>query len=147
MEEDDEGPVIGLSAIMKLTGLVPLMVGILIIASPRTVMAVGPHLTKYGVYVGWYTGVLAILFGVTHWLVAIYVKENLHIFGRFFVLGHSLIALLEIYGWSSGLIEFEPKFLFGTMFPFSTAFVLLMYSIKPEQPANAIDDSQTKGTE
>ena len=45
MEEDD-GAVIGLSAIMKLTGSLPLGIGIMILISPRTVLAVGPHLTE-----------------------------------------------------------------------------------------------------
>lgn len=94
MEEDDE-VAIGLSAIMKLTGSLPLVIGIMILISPRTVLAVGPHLTEYGIYVGSFVAALAIIFGLTHWLVAIYVKENLHIFGRFFVLGHALIGLLE----------------------------------------------------
>lgn len=131
MEEDDE-VAIGLSAIMKLTGSLPLVIGVMILISPRTVLAVGPHLTEYGIYVGSFVAALAIIFGLTHWLVAIYVKENLHIFGRFFVLGHALIGLLEMYGWASGLIDFEPKYLFGTMFPFAAAFTLLMYSIKPD---------------
>lgn len=133
MEEVD-GAGIGLSAIMKLTGSLPLVIGIMILISPRTVLAVGPHLTDYGIYIGSFVAALAIIFGLTHWLIAIYVKENLYIFGRFFVLGHSLIGLLEMYGWASGLIDFEPKYLFGTMFPFAAAFTLLMYSIKPENP-------------
>ena len=132
MEEEDE-VVIGLSTIMKLTGSLPLVIGILILISPRNVLAVGPQLTEYGIYLGWFVAALAIVFGMTHWLVAIYVKENLHIFGRFFVFGHSMIALLEAYGWASGLIEFEPKYLFGAIFPFAAAFTLLMYSITPEQ--------------
>ena len=135
MEEDDEA-VIGLSAIMKLTGSLPLGIGIMILISPRTILAVGPHLTEYGIYIGLFVAALAIIFGLTHWLVAIYVKENLHIFGRFFVLGHSLIGLLEMYGWASGLIDFEPKYLFGAMFPFAAAFTLLMYSIKPDNSMN-----------
>ena len=39
-----------------------------------------------------------------------------------------------IYGWTSDLMEFELKFLFATMIPVSATFVLLMYSITPEQP-------------
>ena len=130
---EEEEAVIGLPAIMKLTGLVPIMVGLLIIIWPKNVLAVGPYLSDYGLYLGLYVGVLAIMFGVTHWIVAIFVKENLHIFGRFFVIGHSLIALLEMYGWATDLIEFEPKYIFGSMFPFATAFVLLMYSLNPEK--------------
>ena len=88
---------------------------------------------RQGLYLGLFVGVLAVLFGVSHWLVAAYVTENLHVFGRFFVVGHILIALLEAYGWLSGILEFEMKYIFGSMLPFTTAFVLLLYSIKPDQ--------------
>ena len=132
MEEDDE-LAIGLSTIMKLTGALPTILGLLIIIAPKTILAVGPLLNEAGLYLGLFVGVLAILFGVSHCLVATYVTENLHVFGRFYVVGHMLIALLEIYGWLSGVIEFETKYIFGTMLPFTTAFVLLLYSIKPAQ--------------
>ena len=136
MEEDDERG-IGLSAIMKLTGFLPLMVGTAFILSPRTAIAVGPHLTEYGIFVSLYVGVFAIIIGLAQLLVAIYVKENLHIFGRFFAFGFLITVFLEIYCWSSGLMEFELKFLFASMIPVSGAIVLLMYSINPEQPETA----------
>ena len=143
MEENDEGPVVGLSGIMKLTGFLPIMLGLLILVTPRTSMAVGPDLTEYGIYVSQFLGVMAIFFGLSEWLVATHVKENLHIFGRFYALGFSMIALLEAYGWISGLIQFEPKYIFGSMFPVSGAFVLLLYSIKPEQPETMISPNVT----
>ncbi len=80
-----------------------------------------------------YVGVFAIFIGLTQWFVSIYVKENLHIFGRLFALGLGSTVLLEIYGWTSSLIEFELKFLFATMIPVTATFLLLMYSITPEQ--------------
>ena len=132
MEEDDE-LVIGLSTILKLTGALPAVLGVLIIIAPKTVLAVGPHLNEEGLYLGLFVGVLALLFGVSHWLVAAYVTENLHVFGRFYVVGHMLIALIEAYGWLSGILEFETKYIFGSLLPFTTAFVLLLYSIKPDQ--------------
>ena len=107
-----------------------MLLGLLIATDPSLAFSI--FLTLGTIYIGLFVAALAIIFGLTHWLVAIYVKENLHIFGRFFVLGHSLIGLLEMYGWASGLIDFEPKYLFGTMFPFAAAFTLLMYSIKPD---------------
>ena len=73
-------------------------------------------------------------------MVAIYVKENLHLFGRFFAFGLGVTVLLEIYGWTSGLMEFELKFLFASMIPVSAAFVLLLYSITPEQ-SGSIDNN------
>ena len=87
MEESDELG-IGLSAIMKLTGLLPILLGTTFLLSPRTAIAVGPHLTEYGLFVSMYVGVFAIFIGLTQWFVAIYVKENLHIFGRLFAFGH-----------------------------------------------------------
>ena len=132
MEENEEMG-IGLSAIMKLTGFLPILIGTTFLLSPRTAIAVGPQLTEYGVFVSRYVGVFGIFIGLTQWFVAIYVKENLHIFGRLFALGLATTVFLEVYGWTSGLIEFELKFLFATMIPVFATFVLLMYSITPEQ--------------
>ena len=78
-------------------------------------------------------GVFAIFLGSAQWLVSIYVKENLHVFGRFFAFGLASTVFLEIYGWTSDLMEFELKFLFASMIPVSATLVLLMYSITPEQ--------------
>jgi len=139
MEENDELG-IGLSAIMKLTGFLPIMIGVTFLLSPRTAIAVGPHLTEYGIFVSMYVGVFAIFIGLTQWFVAIYVKENLHIFGRLFALGLGSTVLLEIYGWTSNLMEFELKFLFATMIPVTATFVLLMYSITPEQPKTIVNN-------
>jgi len=133
MEEDDEGPTIGLSAILKLTGFLPIMLGTAFILSPRTAINVGPLLTKYGIFVSLYVGVFAIFIGLSQWIVSIYVKENLHIFGRFFAFGFLLTILLEIYGMASGIMEFNLKFIFAAMLPVSAAFVLLLYSIKPDE--------------
>ena len=133
MEEKDELN-IGLSGIMKLTGFLPIMIGATFLFSPRTAIAVGPYLTEHGIFVSMYVGVFAIFIGLTQWFVAIYVKENLHIFGRLFSLGLCSTVFLEVYGWTSGLIEFELKFLFATLIPVSATLVLLMYSIFPEQP-------------
>ncbi len=138
MEEHEEQG-IGLSAIMKFTGILPIMLGTLFLLSPRTAIAVGPHLTEYGLFVSMYVGVFAIFIGLTQWFVAIYVKENLHIFGRLFAIGLGSTVLLEIYGWTSGLMEFELKFLFATMFPISATALLLMYSITPKQDNSNID--------
>ena len=132
MEENEEIG-IGLSAIMKLTGFLPILIGATFLLSPKTAIAVGPQLTEYGVFVSRYVGVFGIFIGLTQWFVAIYVKENLHIFGRLFALGLATTVFLEVYGWTSGLIEFELKFLFATMIPVFATFVLLMYSITPEQ--------------
>ena len=132
MEENEEIG-IGLSAIMKLTGFLPILIGTTFLLSPRTAIAVGPQLTEYGVFVSRYVGVFGIFIGLTQWFVAIYVKENLHIFGRLFALGLATTVFLEVYGWTSGLIECELKFLFATMIPVFATFVLLMYSITPEQ--------------
>ena len=132
--EEDVGLGIGLSAIMKLTGFLPIMIGTTFLLSPRTAIAVGPNLTEYGIFVSMYVGVFAIFIGLTQWFVSIYVKENLHIFGRLFALGLGSTVLLEIYGWTSGLMEFKLKFLFATLIPVSATLLLLMYSITPEQP-------------
>ena len=141
MEETEE-PVIGISAIMKLTGTLPIILGIAFLLSPRTAIAVGPELTKYGIFVSMYVGVFAIAIGLTQWFIAIYVKENLHIFGRLFALGLIATICLEIYGWTSNLMDFEFKFLFATMIPVSAALVLLIYSINPEQ-SETIEDNES----
>ena len=133
MEEQNDA-IIGLRGIMKLTGILPIIIGTTFLLSPRTAIAVGPNLTEYGIFVSMYVGVFAILLGMSQWLASIYVKENLHIFGRFFAFGLATTVLLEIYGWTTGLMEFELKFLFATMIPVSATFVLLLYSITPEEP-------------
>ena len=132
MEEQNDA-IIGLRGIMKLTGILPIIIGTTFLLSPRTAIAVGPQLTEYGVFVSRYVGVFGIFIGLTQWFVAIYVKENLHICGRLFALVLATTVFLEVYGWTSGLIEFELKFLFATMIPVFATFVLLMYSITPEQ--------------
>ena len=142
MEENEEMG-IGLSAIMKLTGFLPILIGATFLLSPKTAIAVGPQLTEYGIFVSRYVGVFGIFIGLTQWFVAIYVKENLHIFGRLFALGLATTVFLEVYGWTSGLIEFELKFLFATMIPVFATFVLLMYSITPEQ-SGTVDKSEEK---
>ena len=138
--EEDTGSPIGLSAVMKLTGILPIFLGTMFLLTPKTAIAVGPYLTEYGVFVSMYVGVFAIFIGLTQWFVAIYVKENLHVFGRLFALGLGSTVLLEIYGWTSDLMEFELKFLFATMIPVSATFVLLMYSITPEKPKTVDSD-------
>ena len=139
MEEDGE-LVIGLSTILKLTGFLPIMLGTGFLLSPRTAIAVGPELTEYGIFVSKYVAVLAIFIGLAQWVVSVYVKENLHIFGRFFALGFVTTICLEIYGWTTNLMEFELKFLFATMIPVSAALVLILYSINPEQTETVADN-------
>ena len=139
--EEHKDPIIGLRGIMKLTGILPIMIGVSFLLSPKTAIAVGPHLTEYGIFVSMYVGVFAIFIGLTQWFVAIYVKENLHIFGRLFAAGLSTTVFLEIYGWTSGLMEFELKFLFATMIPVFATLVLLIYSISPEQ-SGTVDKSK-----
>ena len=137
MEEEGEFT-IGLSTILKLTGFLPIMLGTGFLLSPRTSIAVGPELTEYGIFVSKYVAVFAIFIGLMQWIVSVYAKENLHIFGRFFALGFLLTILLEVYGWTTNLMEFEPKFLFATLIPVSAAFVLILYSIHPEQSETTV---------
>ena len=131
MEEDNE-VAISLSTILKLTGFLPILLGTGFLLSPRTAIAVGPNLTDYGIFVSKYVAVFAIFIGLAQWLVSVYVKENLHIFGRFFAFGFLLTIFLEIYGWTTGLMVFELKFLFATLIPVSATLVLILYSIHPE---------------
>jgi hypothetical protein len=139
MEEDGEF-VIGLSTILKLTGFLPIMLGAGFLLSPRTAIAVGPELTEYGIFVSKYVAVFSIFIGLAQWLVSVYVKENLHIFGRFFALGFVVTICLEIYGWTTNLMEFELKFLFATLIPVSAALVLILYSIHPEQSEPVVNN-------
>ena len=119
------------------------MLGVAFLVSPKTAIAVGPHLTEYGIFVSMYVGFFAIAIGLTQWFIAIYVKENLHIFGRLFALCLAITVGLEIYGWTTGLMDFELKFLFATMMPVSASFVLLLYSIKPE-PSGSNDGAKVE---
>ena len=139
MEEYEEVG-IGLSTILKLTGFLPIMLGTGFLLWPTDAIAVGPELTEYGIFVSKYVAVLAIFIGLAQWVVSVYVKENLHIFGRFFALGFVATICLEIYGWTTNLMEFELKFLFATLIPVSAALVLILYSINPEQTETVADN-------
>ena len=139
MEESEEVG-IGLSTILKLTGFLPIMLGTGFLLSPTTAIAVGPELTEYGIFVSKYVAVFAIFIGLAQWLVSVYVKENLHIFGRFFAFGFLLTIFLEIYGWTTNLMEFELKFLFATLIPVSAALVLILYSIHPEPSETVVNN-------
>ena len=140
MEEYEEVG-IGLSTILKLTGFLPIMLGTGFLLWPTDAIAVGPELTEYGIFVSKYVAVFSIFIGLAQWLVSVYVKENLHIFGRFFAFGFLLTILLEIYGWTTNLMEFELKFLFATLIPVSAALVLILYSIHPE-PSETVVNSE-----
>jgi len=132
-EIDGEGMEISLSTIMKITGTVPILLGIMIIVNPSNTLVAGSKLTTYGLLIGRYTGALAIIFGLTHWLVSIYVEDNLHIFGRFFALGHLTIAILDSFNWLGGFVEMEMQYIIGSVFPFALAFVLIICSQAPKQ--------------
>ena len=78
MEEQNDA-IIGLRGIMKLTGILPIIIGTTFLLSPRTAIAVGPNLTEYGIFVSMYVGVFAILLGMSQWLASIYVLSLIHI--------------------------------------------------------------------
>ena len=101
--------------------------------NPSNTLVAGSKLTPYGLLIGRYTGALAIIFGLTHWLVSIYVEDNLHIFGRFFALGHLTIAILDSFNWLGGFVEMEMQYIIGSIFPFALAFVLIICSQAPKQ--------------
>jgi len=131
-EIDEEEMAFGLSTIMKITGTIPILLGLMIILNPANTLAAGSNLSSYGLHVGRYLGALAIIFGLTHWLVSMYVEENLHIFGRFFALGHITIAILDSYGWIGGFVEMEMQYIIGSVFPFVLAFILIIGSQAPK---------------
>ena len=133
LNDEDAGNIeFSLSLIMKITGTVPILLGIMIMIDPINTLAAGSNLTSYGLLVGRYAGALAIIFGLTHWLVSIYVEDNLHIFGRFFALGHLTIAIMDSYSWLGGFVEMEMQYIIGSVFPFALAFVLIICSQKPK---------------
>ena len=90
---EDEG-MFNLATIMKIAGSVPILLGIMIIFNPTGSLVNGELLSESGVMVGRYVGMLAIIFGMSHWVVSMYTTENLHIFARFFAIGHMSICLL-----------------------------------------------------
>ena len=55
--EEQKDAIIGLRGIMKLTGILPILIGVSFLLSPKTAIAVGPHLTEYGIFVSMYVGV------------------------------------------------------------------------------------------
>ena len=69
MADEDEG--LSLATIMKIAGSIPILLGIMIIFNPSGSLVNGDQLTKSGLMVGRYVGILAIIFGVSHWVVSI----------------------------------------------------------------------------
>ena len=68
MEEQNE-PMIGLRGIMKLTGILPILLGTTFLLSPKTAIAVGPYLTEHGIFVSMYVGLFATMIPVSATLV------------------------------------------------------------------------------
>ena len=133
MAEESEG--FSLPIIIKIAGTIPILLGIMMIFNPEDTIVNGDKLTKYGLIVGRYAGLLAIIFGLSHWVVSIYTSENLHIFGRFFALGHFLIGAMDLMNSIQGNINFDPPSIVASVIPFALGILLLINSGAPQQIA------------
>tara|TARA_B100002051_G_C16446766_1_gene491693 strand:- start:135 stop:557 length:423 start_codon:yes stop_codon:yes gene_type:complete len=124
---EDEG-MFNLATILKITGTVPILLGTLIILNPSGSLVNGELLSESGIMIGRYVGMLAIVFGLSHWVVSMYTTENLHIFARFFALGHISIGAMDFWNYFQENVEYDMASIVGSIFPFALAIILLMNS-------------------
>tara|TARA_B100001250_G_scaffold349657_1_gene320985 strand:- start:118 stop:510 length:393 start_codon:yes stop_codon:yes gene_type:complete len=124
---EDEG-MFNLATILKIAGSVPILLGIMIIFNPTGSLVNGDQLTDSGLIIGRYVGMLAIIFGLSHWVVSMYTTENLHIFARFFAIGHMGIGGMDMWNYFLGNVEYDASSIVGSIFPFALAIILLINS-------------------
>jgi NhaP-type Na+/H+ or K+/H+ antiporter len=124
---EDEG-MFNLATILKIAGSVPILLGIMIIFNPTGSLVNGDQLTDSGLIIGRYVGMLAIIFGLSHWVVSMYTTENLHIFARFFAIGHVGIGGMDMWNYFLGNVEYDASSIVGSIFPFALAIILLINS-------------------
>ena len=124
---EDEG-MFNLATILKIAGSVPILLGIMIIFNPTGSLVNGNQLTDSGLIIGRYVGMLAIIFGLSHWVVSMYTTENLHIFARFFAIGHMGIGGMDMWNYFLGNVEYDASSIVGSIFPFALAIILLINS-------------------
>ena len=124
---EDEG-MFNLATIMKIAGSVPILLGVMIIFNPTGSLVNGELLSESGVMVGRYVGMLAIIFGMSHWVISMYTTENLHIFARFFAIGHMSIGGMDFWNYFQGNVEYDTASIVGSIFPFALAIFLLINS-------------------
>ena len=128
---EDEG-MFNLATILKIAGAVPILLGVMIIFNPTSSLVNGDKLTESGLIIGRYVGMLAIVFGLSHWVVSAYTTENLHIFARFFAIGHMSIGGMDMLNYFLGNVEYDASSIVGSIFPFALAIILLINSRAPE---------------
>ena len=128
---EDEG-MFNLATILKIAGAVPILLGVMIIFNPTSSLVNGDKLTESGLIIGRYVGMLAIVFGLSHWVVSTYTTENLHIFARFFAIGHMSLGGMDMLNYFLGNVEYDASSIVGSIFPFALAIILLINSRAPE---------------
>ena len=132
MSQEEKNEILSLIAVIRIAGTIPILLGIMMIFNPTDTIVNGDKLTEFGLIVGRYAGLLAIIFGLSHWVVSIYTSENLHIFARFFASGHLLIGTMDLVNSIQGNIEFDLPSIVASVFPFALGLLLLMSSQTPK---------------
>tara|TARA_B100000287_G_scaffold80405_1_gene72778 strand:- start:82 stop:486 length:405 start_codon:yes stop_codon:yes gene_type:complete len=132
MGEEENNEMLSLVVVIRVAGTIPILLGIMMIFNPTDTIVNGDKLTEYGLIVGRYAGLLAIIFGLSHWVVSIYTSDNLHIFARFFALGHLLIGAMDLINSIQGNIEFDAPSIIASIFPFALAILLVMSAQPPK---------------
>ena len=129
MAEDVQS--LSLATILKIVGTIPIILGLMIIFNPTGSLVNGEKLADSGLMIGRYVGLLAIIFGISHWVVSIFTTENLHLFARFFAIGHISIGGMDFWNYFRGNVEFDSASIVGSIFPFALALLLLLNSKSP----------------
>jgi|TARA_B100001540_G_scaffold309056_1_gene324646 hypothetical protein len=132
MGEEENNEMLSLVVVIRVAGTIPILLGIMMIFNPTDTIVNGDKLTEYGLIVGRYAGILAIIFGLSHWVVSIYTSDNLHIFARFFAFGHLLIGTMDLINSIQGNIEFDAPSIIASTFPFALGILLIMSAQTPK---------------
>ncbi|CAI8214717.1 MAG: Uncharacterised protein [Methanobacteriota archaeon] len=132
MGEEENNEMLSLVVVIRVAGTIPILLGIMMIFNPTDTIVNGDKLTEYGLIVGRYAGLLAIIFGLSHWVVSIYTSDNLHIFARFFAFGHLLIGAMDLINSIQGNIEFDAPSIIASIFPFALSILLVMSAQTPK---------------
>ena len=132
MGEEENNEMLSLVVVIRVAGTIPILLGIMMIFNPTDTIVNGDKLTEYGLIVGRYAGLLAIIFGLSHWVVSIYTSDNLHIFARFFAFGHLLIGAMDLINSIQGNIEFDAPSIIASILPFELSILLVMSAQTPK---------------
>ena len=126
---ETESEKLTLELALKITGSFPILFGVLMPLTPSSMMeGFGVDVTEGMKMFAVYMGLLMILFGVAHWLVAMNVVENINMFAKFFAAGHFSFILGDLYNYSTDVLPMDAANIGNNVFTMLFVVILLMKS-------------------